>query len=171
MKTAVRGLFQLLALAFVGCSSSPSSPQDEVRRLGQADSFELFSLEPYLDPDTHEMDLDPNGPGERLYGWRILGKTTVSDEATRRELVATLKKGLEQGGGGDKCFNPRHAIRRMEGGKPVDLLVCFECGNIELRWDGKPVGKYYTDIARDGQSVFDEALKKADVPLAKKAKR
>lgn len=157
----------LLALVFVGCSSSP---QDEVRRLEQARSFELYSLEPLSDPDTHEMDYDLNGPGERLHGWRILGKTTVSDESARRELIGALKKGLAQGGPGYKCFYPRHAIRRTNDGKPVDLLICFECGNVAFYRDGKQVSGYPT-IAPSAQPAFDELLKKAGVPLAKKGKR
>jgi hypothetical protein len=157
----------LLALISAGCSSSP---QDEVRRLEKADLFELYSLEPLADPNTYEMDYAPNGPGERLHGWRILGKTTVSDESTRRKLIDALKEGMDRGGPGSKCFYPRHAIRRMNDGKPVDLLICFECGNVALYRDGKHVGGY-PHIAPNVRSTFDEALRKARLPLAKKKQK
>jgi hypothetical protein len=166
MKVRMPGVI-LLLLAVVGCSSSP---QDEVRQLEKATSFELYSLEPMADPDTHEPDYDPNGPGERLHGWRILGKTAVRDEPTRRKLIDALKEGMERDGVGAKCFDPRHAIRRMAGGQPVDLLICFECGNVALFRGETRVGGY-PNVARSVQSVFDEVLKEAGVPLAKKPKR
>jgi hypothetical protein len=76
------------------------------------------------------MDYEPNGARERLHGWRILGKRTVSDESDRRELLGALKEGLAHGGPAAKCFYPRHAIRRTTDGIAVDMLICFECGNI-----------------------------------------
>jgi hypothetical protein len=133
------------------------------------DSFELYSLEPFQDPNDNEADCDPNGPGERLQGWRILGKTTVRDESTRRRLVDAIKNGLGKEDGA-KCFWPRHAIRRMNDGKPVDLLICFECHNVALYVDGKRVGDY-EGIPGSLQPTFDEALRKADIPLAKKKKQ
>jgi hypothetical protein len=165
MKAPAR-LLVLLAVAVSSCSSAASWPTDEVRELEKANSFELYSLEPLADPDTYEQDYDPNGPGERLYGWRILGKTTVSDELTRRELVDALKEGMNKGEP-LKCFRPRHALRRTNNGKPVDLLICFECSQVALYRDGKQVGSYKS-VARSVQSTFDEALTKAGVPLAKK---
>jgi hypothetical protein len=164
MKSAVSALVPL-ALLFAGCSTSPKS---ELQQLEKADSFELYSLEPLLDPKTGEEDYDPNGSGERLHGWRILGKTTVIDEAMRRELIGELKRGL----GEDKhtkCFEPRHAIRRTNDGKPVDLIICFECGYIELHVAGKKVGDYTPFIANP--SAFNEVLKKAGVPLAKEREK
>jgi hypothetical protein len=154
-----------LALLIVGCSSSTKS---ELRQLEKADSFELYSLEPLLDPKTGEEDYDLNGAGDRLHGWRILGKMTVSEEATRRELIDELKKGLGKKTG-SKCFDPRHAIRRTNDGKPVDLLICFECGYIELYVDGKCVGGL-TPIGAN-PSAFNEVLRKAGVPLAKEREK
>src|SRR6185437_3971781 len=109
----------LLGVIVVGCSSTPEGELSQLRKAG---SFDLYSLEPFSDLDSHELDENPNGPGERLHGWRNLGKTTVKDEATRDELLDELKKGLQQPGRSAKCFQPRHAIRRMANGKPVDLL-------------------------------------------------
>jgi hypothetical protein len=169
MKAPAR-LLVLLAVAVAGCSSSSSSPHDEVRQLAKAGSFELYSLEPLADPNTYEMDYDPNGPGERLHGWRVLGKTTVSDEAPRLELIEALKEDLKRQGPNARCFYPRHAIRRTDNGKPVDLLICFECGNIALYRDGKRVGGY-GNVGGNVQSTFDEALRKAGVPLAKKKQK
>jgi hypothetical protein len=93
----------------------------------------------------------------------------VRDEATRRKLIDALKEGMERHGGGDKYFYPRHAIRRMAGGQPVDLLICFECGNVALFRGERRVGVYPT-VASSVQGVFDDVLKDAGVPLAKKPK-
>jgi hypothetical protein len=139
-----------------------------VRRLEKASSFELYSLEPRADPNTYKVDFDPNGPGERLHGWRVLGKTTVTDESTRRKLIDALKDGMSDVTV-TKCFWPRHAIRRIDNGNPVDLLICFECGNVELYRDGKRVGKT-EGVASSLQSTFDEVLRDAGVPLAMKKK-
>jgi hypothetical protein len=164
MRATAMGVF-LLGMAIVGCSNSPSG---EVRALEKADSFVLYSLEPMRDPDTHDADYDLDGPGERLYGWRILGKTTISDESTRREVTASLKEGLDKGGMGAKCFYPRHAVRRPNGGKPIDLLICYECGNVELYRNGARVAGATVD--RSGQTILDDALTEAGIPLAKKGK-
>jgi hypothetical protein len=166
MRATARRLFLLSAVVLAGCSTSP---RDEVRWLEKADSFVLYSLEPLSDPDTHELDYDPNGPGERLHGWRILGKTTVSDESTRRELIDALKEGMEAEGNQAHCFDPRHAIRRTTNGKTIDLLICFECGNVAVFKAGKRVSGY-AGIG-SGQKTLDEVLRKAGVPLAKKPKR
>ena len=163
---AMRCVCFLSAIVFVGCSTSPRS---ELSRLRKVDSFELYSLEPFIDPNNTEADYDPKGSGERLHGWRVLGKTTVSDEATRREVIDALDKGIDPEGRGAKCFWPRHAIRRMSDDKPVDLLICFQCGNIEIYRNGKRVGSY-SSVSRDVQSTLDEVLRKADIPLAKKPK-
>jgi hypothetical protein len=166
MKTSRSTLFVTMVLiAFAGCTSTP---RDEVLRLQKVDSFELYSLEPLADPDTHEMDFDPDGPGERLHGWRVLGKTTVSDEATRRELIEALKEGMERPDAQAKCFYPRHAIRSTDGGKTVDLLICFECHNVQLYRNGRRQGD--TRGVAKTQAPFDEALRKAGVPLAKRRK-
>ena len=162
-----RGFF-LLVVAFTGCASSP---QDEfVRQLEKANSFELYSLEPFKDPDElSSLDEDPTGPGERLHGWRVLGKTTVSDDPTRRVITRAFKKALDRGTP-NKCFYPRHAIRITDGDTTIDLVICFGCENFSVcrneKWDDGPSRV----ISRELQPTLDEALTRAGIPLAKKSK-
>lgn len=168
MKTAVRGLLLLLAVAallllgvLVYWEYSPS-PDDAAGQLWLAGSFDLYSLEPRYDPAW---------PGEQFHGWRSLGKITVSDGTTRRKLLRALRKALREGGYSAKCFDPRHGIEWTRNGKSSYLLICFQCSNAEFIRDGEWVGKRpgdYLPIARDIEPIFDEVLARADIPLAKK---
>jgi hypothetical protein len=157
----------LLAVILTGCT--PSSG-DRLRGLERAESFDLYSLEPFTNPDTYEMDQDPNGPGERLHGWRVLGKTTVADAATRGAVLTALKEAMERKGMDAKCHYPRHAIRWQHYGKTFDLLICFECGNYQIYRDGQRTPGS-PPISGSAESAFDNALKQAGIPLAKKPAR
>jgi hypothetical protein len=57
-----------------------------------------------------------------------------------------------------QCFNPRHAIHAQNGEHRVDLLICFECGQIESWVDGGKMG--VTLVSGSPQATFDPLLKK-----------
>lgn len=162
---AAAGLTLVAAGVFVVGYFWPLS--GEVRRLQKTDSFELYSLEP-LKEDGRSDD-DPKDSGERLHGWRILGKMTVSEESTRYQLIEALKENMSWVGVGDKCFDPRHAIRRKNDGETVDLIICFECNNVVMYRNGERVPGYHY-VRGAAQATFDEVLREAGIPLARKRK-
>jgi hypothetical protein len=126
--------------------------------LDRAEKFELLSI----DPDV--AHLKPYDPRARYHGWPILGSTHIDDEATRREIVHSLDLSIAKAyGPSARCFNPRHAVRAIDGSRTVDLLICFECRYLEIYVDDKQLPT--EDIASGEQPYFDELLTKAKVPL------
>src|SRR5262249_28902120 len=128
--------------------------------LAKAEQVELFSLDPNFRKEP---------PQDSLHGWKILGKTTVKDGRTLKSLRAALLKSVEESDGiAAVCFNPRHAIRVTVDKKQVDFIICFECFQMRIlsKEDKLMTGVLLTDTA---QPVFDQILRDAGVPLAKKA--
>src|SRR5262245_44881959 len=92
-------------------------PDDVLKVLEKADSYELLSLDPGV-----------KGVKGGFHGWKVLGKTTVKDKKVRGQVLAALKKGVADSDGRvAKCFIPRHGVRATHGGKTVELVICFEC--------------------------------------------
>ena len=101
-------------------------PAEVVKALESAEEFELLSL----DPDFRNSDKSEKG----FHEYKVLGKTKVKDKKDRKKLVEALKKGVKDSEGMvAACFNPRHGIRvKAEKDKTVDLVICFECLQIEV---------------------------------------
>ncbi|MDB5333036.1 MAG: hypothetical protein JWP03_4187 [Phycisphaerales bacterium] len=146
---AVVGVALATALAWVRWHGMPGVA---ARALADADRYELLSLRPF-----------PFKP--EFYNHEILGRTTVTDAATRQRLNAALQSGVrESDGTAMACFNPRHGIRVTRAGETTDFLICFECRQVQVWRDGKKIATFLTSASP--QSVFDEVLQKAHVPLA-----
>lgn len=142
--------------------------------LSKSDQWQLYSLDAY--PRRGEAVFSFFFGSNYLHGWLVLGKTIVKDSLIRKTLVDELEHGLRQhihkqtqnredgrlvlGG----CFQPRHGIRVMHEGKPVDILLCFECGYIETHKDGNSNRVWTTTDA--AQEAFDAVFKKAEIPLS-----
>jgi hypothetical protein len=133
-------------------------PDEAHEILEKADKFVLYSLRAEK----------PKADDQTLHDWPIIRKTTVKSAAVRKELLGELDKLIALGGGG-RCFYPRHAIRASHDGKVTDLLICFECHNIQVFiGDAKPV---LIDMAgnKDGspttaERIFDVVLPKSNPP-------
>ena len=146
---------------------SASLPAELENLLTNADTFTLFSI----NPDNYFYHKSTN----TFQGYVILGQLDVKSVETRTKLIADLDDGIRQvakseAGGlyiSTGCFNPRHGIRAKKGDNSVELLICFECGQIEIHSnDGKswhfsiPAG-----VGPKPADVFNNVLKDADVPL------
>src|SRR5688500_3924625 len=107
-------------LFFTGCQGNGNDiPAGTLAALQQGDGYELLSLDP------RELD-EP--PPDHFHGWRVLGRTTITDPATRKKLNEALRKGARENTGmAAACFNPRHGIHVVHNGKAYDLVICFEC--------------------------------------------
>lgn len=133
-------------------------PDEAHAILEKADKYVLYSLRAEK----------PKAGDETLHDWPIIRKTTVKSAAVRKELLGELDKLVAQGGG-SRCFYPRHAIRASHDGKVVDLLICFECNNIEVYLgDAKPVlvemGGNQDVSPTTVEGIFDVILPKSDPP-------
>lgn len=160
MKRIASGLFVLAGLLGVAGLASAQVKREvpaEVKKLlAKVEQFDLYSL----DPEGNRDEKDE----KTMHGWKVLGKTTVKDAKTRKDLITTLEKAAGKGSGA-KCFEPRHAIRASGGGKTVDLIICFECSWIYI-YEGKKQIAVVT-VADKVQPTFDKVLKDAKVPLPK----
>jgi hypothetical protein len=149
-------VFMVLALLGPGLEDS-KFPQAYRDVLEKADQFELLSLNPEPQQEKSKDD---------FHGWKVLGKTTVKDEATRKKLIAAFKKGVaDNDGRAAKCFNPRHGIRASHDGKTADFVICFECLQVSAFMGDKQSNFLTTESPA---SAFNEALKDAKVPLSNK---
>ena len=129
--------------------------------LEKAEQFELLSLDPAVEGVKGK---------EGFHGWKILGKTMVKDAAVRKEIVTALDKGIaESDGNGAKCFDPRHGIRAQRDGKTVELVICFECMQVQGYLDKSEKSDVHFLVTKTPQDAFDKVLKAAGVKLAPKS--
>ena len=67
------------------------------------------------------------------------------------------------------CFNPRHGIRLIGGGETTDLVICFECLQVQVFVDGRRPGGFLTSASP--QPAFDQVLLAAGIALPEAARR
>ena len=97
-----------------------------------------------------------------------LGKTAIKDAEIRKKLAAEFKSGVEDSiGAAAACFNPRHRLTAKHKGKAIDLLICFECLQVQCSIDDQKPKTVL--ISPTPQAYFDRVLKDAGVKLAPKA--
>jgi hypothetical protein len=127
----------------------------------KADQIIIYSLDPSF--DNKEPD-----ESKGFHGWKILGSTTIKDAKARGKIVAAIAKGLDESDGtAAKCFNPRHGLRATVDGKPVDVVICFEC--LQMQFFAGEAPKTET-TTRSPEKALDEVLTAAGVSLAPKKK-
>jgi hypothetical protein len=138
-------------------------PEAVDRLLDRAEAYELYSLDP-------ERKSDPARPKGNFHGWDVLGKTEVRAEADRRRLADALRLGAEDNFGmAGACFIPRHGLRLRGGGKSVDLVICFQCFQVQVFEDGRRKEGFLT--TGGPQQAFDAMLQAAGVELPTPAKK
>jgi hypothetical protein len=138
----------------------PSNPiPARVERLfDQAESFELYSLDPATDPR------EKRDKTETYYGWKVLGKTRIKEQAVRKKLVDALRLAAEDNATSmAACFIPRHGLRLTSGKETVDLVICFQCLRIQVFVNGNMAKGFLT--TGDPQKEFDAVLRAAGVEL------
>jgi hypothetical protein len=156
-------LFPLAAPATTPAPHEKQLPQSVREILAHADSLELLSL-------------DPGGPGRpaamplnAFHGWTVLGRTTIQDTTQRKAVVGAIDRGVAESGVPAHCFEPRHGVRATRGQSVVELVICFECRQIESFVDGKAAGSALTSASPKAQ--LDGALREAKIPLAENLER
>ncbi len=160
MKRTYLGLVLLVLSATARADDKPSS-KDLKALFEKAETLELFSLDPGA--DVKEPDVKKG-----FHGWRILGKTAIKDAKTRKKIVEALYKGLEQSDGtAALCFNPRHGLRATVDGKTADVVICFECLQMQFVLGEASMTETTTTTP---EKVLNEVLTGAGVPLAGKKK-
>jgi len=164
--TSKRQCVALLAVLLFGLLASTSHaapsriPSDIREILENADNFELLSIDPDIRGSTRN---------NLFHKWNVLGRIMVRDRSARIKLVTAFRRGVEENPGyAAACFNPRHGIRASYAGKSVDLVICFECAQVEAYSDGRERSGFL--ITASPEPEFDAILRSANVPLARDLK-
>jgi hypothetical protein len=156
MKLQILGLL-LLALAAVpirGAEKNKKIPVELDAVLSAAPKAILYSLEPIT---------EPNPPGPKLHGFKILGRTNLDQKQTVAAVNAFKVAISDCGRASVACFDPRHALRLTKDGQTYDLLLCYACQNLYVyRGD-----KLFTSFcARGSPKTLNELLTAAKIPLS-----
>ncbi len=134
-------------------------PRDISDFFSSAQVFTLYSLEPALAGKSSRKDV------EKFRHWSVLGKTSSLDQRERRDLEEALTRGNQENQGEvAACFNPRHGIHLQRAKESVDLVICFECAQVEVFKDGKKVSNFLTTASP--AVVFNRILRAKGIPLA-----
>jgi hypothetical protein len=132
-------------------------PENLLTMLEKAEKFEFLSLNPELLNEKAE---------DEFHGYKILGKTTIKEEETRKKLIDAFKKGVEENNGAAAaCFRPRHGIRVTFKEKTADFVICLECLYMQIFIDDKAEKGLRT--TGSPKEIYNSVLKEAKVPLPK----
>lgn len=143
--------------------------EDQLAPFLTAVEVELFSVHPSL-VDYGDDPFAPDAPEPKplktafgdLHGYPVLGicKITASDElAVVRKAVSSLDAaGHRWGGAIAACFDPRHGVRIRSGGMTYDLLICYECSQVQIFRGDTREGDIYFALSDDTSSPSPEAL-------------
>ena len=148
-----------------GCAEEHDIPGPLLEVLQNGNQYELLSLDP-----THERGLTTNPAttqaAERFHDYKILGRTSIEDAASRKQLNEALRAGAKENTGMvAMCFNPRHGIHVVRDGKSMDFVICFECMQVAVYENDKRIEGFL--VTGSPQPIFDDVLTKAGVPLPK----
>jgi hypothetical protein len=170
MRYRLRTLLILMALGplmvHTGCQQRPATISPEIlkkrtlpaevkRILDNAEQLELFSIgipradAPALTTDTFQT-------------CTLLGRAQIDDNNEREELLNALYKGIQESTGPAICFEPGFGLRGTADGDTVELLICFECLQIEITFRGH---KQMVSTSSSPLETFNTALRRAGAPL------
>lgn len=137
---------------------TPTIPEPANSSLTSADSMVLYSLNP---------DFRAKGSKDKpqFHGWEVLGQTEIRDAATREKMTAALRQATANNPGvAAGCFNPRHGLRLVQGDKTIDLVICFECFQVQIFVGEEAVGGFLTTF--HPRAAFDAPLTAAGIRIA-----
>ena len=158
---AARLIAIILGLAAAEASAREALTPEAAQVLHSARSAELYSLEPYTDPDDAKV--------RRLEGYAILGHTRITTSQSAA-AVLEIERSIAAWEDGPiaLCFDPRHALRVRAEGHTYDFLVCYACEEMQVYKDGALVA--FTHV-RGSPSVLNAMLRKGNVPLSRSGDR
>ncbi len=132
----------------------PAIPKDFREALLHSESGVLYSL-------NSALGKRPKSVGT-VRGRGTLGKVVLSPKETRAAGRAMLKS-YEQAFDRAKCFIPRHYLTLSHKGQSYEMLICFQCGLMELARGGKGAGRVYIG----GDRGLNDILRAHKVPISK----
>jgi hypothetical protein len=159
MRHSLHLLLMVTLLLSTGCSGGNQLPKKAKAILERADHIELLSL----DPATRRTHSSNNA----FHDYEVLGKIDLVETDSRRQVISSLFAGVADPNGNPKaCFEPRHGIRATANGSRVDLVICFECGQLKAYIDDVDTTPSNIIVtAPTPASTFNSVLIAAKVPL------
>jgi hypothetical protein len=142
----------IAALAASGCQQT--FPERAATLLRNADTLVLFSLEPFSGPS------DPRG----FHGWPVLGQVAIDKEDREAFVDAVIAGAASNDSKRALCFDPRHGIRAVSKAGTVDLVICFECSQVEVFYSGGSSDYFIPNSTL--HETLSARLSKAGIPVA-----
>lgn len=130
-------------------------PSHITETLNAAKSFELISLNP---------DRSVPNPKRSFHGWPALGSTMITLSETKEKIINGLQKAAAEADWESQifCFNPRHGIRAVVNSKTLELVICFECLQLQAYFDGR---KQEVPITEELEGYLNRTLRAAAVTM------
>ena len=135
----------------------PQLPNEVVEGLASSSSITLYSLQPWGGPDIPQWD---------FHGHHALGRLVLTPDQAKT-AIAALDTAVS---GGDAnitsmcLINPRHALAFKIGGDAYDILICYECGQLQIFKNDQYLP--FRGMIGGGPQVLDSLLKSAAIALA-----
>jgi TPR repeat protein len=143
-----------------GCGASPAPPRlpDEVvKALEGSSSITLYSIQPWGGPDLPEWD---------FHGHHQNGHLELKQQQAK-QAIAALNDAIAKGNAGleSLCLiNPRHALRVISSGNTYDILICYECGQLELYKNNQQLP--FSGSIGSKPDALNRLLQQSGIPLA-----
>jgi hypothetical protein len=80
-----------------------------------------------------------------FHGYRVLGQVLVTSALDQQRVADAIRRAVLTPSIQFACFNPRHAVHVTDGHNSYDLLICYECEEMDV-FDGENLVAA-TDIA------------------------
>lgn len=96
----------------------------------------------------------------------MLGRLSLADPAPAIETVDLIDRGVVNSFTTSMadCFYPRHVLEgHMKDGRKLDLVICYQCGNVEVWVADEPVDRF--GFQRGGPDTFNGLLTAGKIPL------
>lgn len=139
-------------------------PRPVMEAIKQDPHLTLYSI----DSDHYN---DPPKNSSLFHGYPILGQCLVNTPSLREQLAAFIDEqviGQRRDNSPLNCnLQPRHGLRATAGTNTFDLVICFECGNIDLYQNNSAVLGRFSMRYIESSGIFNSTLTNAHVPLPK----
>lgn len=152
-------LVMMVGVGLAGGTVPRRLPPELRATLEQCDRLEVFALL----SDKPSVTGPSTSTASELRGYPVVGRVTVTNTATMREVVAAFFKSVDESHGmREPCFRPRHGLRAGRGTNEVELLISYEC-RFSAVFQGDNVREL--GVSDGSKARFDQVLANAGTPL------